>query len=130
MSSLTTAQHMAAERERIAKLKAELNAKIAEIRSQIEDLDIELHAISAYERAKAGKAAPASTGTRPARGTKRSAVLTILTHSPGLTRGELIDRMGIKGQKSEEQALSNMLANMKKSGAVAAEGGKYTATGD
>lgn len=116
---------MAAERERIGKLKAELNAKIAEFRSQLEDLDIELHAITAYERAKAGKASAPSTGTRIARGTKRSAVLTIISNNPGLTRGEIIDRMGIKGQKSEEQALSNMLANLKKYGNVTAEAGKY-----
>lgn len=125
MSQLPLPQQMAAERERIGKLKAELNAKIAEFRSQLEDLDIELHAISAYERAKAGKASAPSTGTRTPRGTKRSAVLTIISNNPGLTRGEIIDRMGIKGQKSEEQALSNMLGNLKKSGNVTAEAGKY-----
>ncbi|MFO1086758.1 MAG: hypothetical protein U1E21_19570, partial [Reyranellaceae bacterium] len=125
MSQLPLPQQMAAERERIGKLKAELNAKIAEFRSQLEDLDIELHAITAYERAKAGKASAPSTGTRIARGTKRSAVLTIISNNPGLTRGEIIDRMGIKGQKSEEQALSNMLANLKKYGNVTAEAGKY-----
>lgn len=117
---------MAAERDRITKLKSELNSQIADLRSQIEDLDIELHAITAYEKAKSGKASSPSTGTRSPRGSKREALLAIIKNNPAITRGQLIEHMGIKGDKAHEGTLSNTLGLLKKAGLVKSDDGKYS----
>lgn len=45
--------------------------------------------------------------------------------SAGVRRGGLIDALNVKGNKSAEQSVSNALAALKKSGAVAHRDGKY-----
>ena len=85
----------------------------------------------AYEAAKSGKAAvPArqargrATATR--RGSKRDSLLALIRESAaGLTRGEIIERMGLKGNKSGEMSVSNALTALTKGNQVSRQGGKY-----
>ena len=46
--------------------------------------------------------------------------------SDGIGRAGIIEQLNVKGDKSAEQSVSNALANLKKSGAVAHGDGKYT----
>jgi len=45
----------------------------------------------------------------------------------GLTRGEILERMGLKGDKSSEMSVSNALTALTKRNQVSRIGGKYRA---
>ena len=124
----TFEQMIEKERARLGKLRDDLTAQQGGIRTQLADIDKELDAISAYERAKMGKPARQQKATklsRAPRGAKREELLSLIEETPNVTRGELIDKLGIKGDKSQEQSISNALAVMKKAGAITATDGKY-----
>jgi len=118
------------EREAIFTQQQELEAKLAEIHR-------ELSAIDAYEAAKSGKpAAPLArqraprTGTprvMPARrGSKREQLLELIRQHPeGLARKDILERLGLKGDKAGEMSVSNALTAMIKASQVTREGGKY-----
>ena len=120
----------------ITKDKERLNSERAAIRTQQRDLekklaeiDREYAAIDAYEAAKSGKATR-QTGARRAstgrKGSKRDAIIAVLQANPdGLSRGELLEKMGIKGDKSGEMSVSNALTALSKSNQVARKDGKY-----
>ena len=120
----------------ITKDKERLNSERAAIRTQQRDLekklaeiDREYAAIDAYEAAKSGKATR-QTGARRAStgrsGSKRDAIIAVLQANPdGLSRGELLEKMGIKGDKSGEMSVSNALTALSKSNQVARKDGKY-----
>ena len=116
------------ERTRLGALRDDLLAQRARIATQLAEIDQELAAIGAYERAKLGKPArtiKAAKNTRAPRGAKREELLALIEDTPGLTRGEIIEKLGIKGDKSQEQSISNALATLKKAGTIAATDGKY-----
>ena len=124
----TFEQMIEKERARLGKLRDDLTAQQEDIFTQLAGIDKELSAISAYERAKAGKSErqpKATKNTRMPRGAKREELLSLIEETPNLTRGEIIDRLGIKGDKSQEQGVSNALATMKKAGTITATDGKY-----
>jgi hypothetical protein len=132
----TFADYIEKERARLGKLIEDYNAQIAELQGKLTDAQKEMQAIDAYEQVKQGKApapratpttprTPRATGTRSPRGAKREELLAILQETPNLTRGEIIEKLGIKGNKQQEQSISNALANMKKAGTITADDGKY-----
>lgn len=92
----------------------------------------ELRAVDAYEAAKTGKAMPvarqgrgraAPTGRR---GSRRESILRVIRENPaGLSRGELLDKMGLKGNRQGEMSVSNALTALTKSGQVSRIDGKY-----
>jgi alkylation response protein AidB-like acyl-CoA dehydrogenase len=92
-------------------------------------------AITAYEHAKSGKPIPQARGagrkaaTTGRRGSKRDGILAALADVPhGLTRGELLDKMGLKGNKSGEMSVSNALTALTKGNQVVRRDGKYIAS--
>ena len=117
-------ERLHAEREAVFTQQHELEGKLAAINN-------ELRAIDAYEAAKSGKATPArQTGTRRApqarRGSRRESVLRVIANNPaGLTRGELLEKMGLKGNKTGEMSVSNALTALTKGNQVARREGKY-----
>lgn len=116
------------ERARLGALRDDLISQRASIATKLAEIDQELAAIGAYERAKMGKperAPKAAKNTRAPRGAKREELLSLIEDTPGLTRGEIIEKLGIKGDKSQEQSISNALATLKKAGTIAATDGKY-----
>lgn len=126
----TFEQMIEKERGRLGKLRDDLTAQQEDIYTQLSGIDKELDAIAAYEQAKMGKPvrqAHAAKSTRVPRGAKREELLALIKATPNLTRGEIIDRLGIKGDKGQEQGISNALATMKKAGTITATDGKYAA---
>jgi hypothetical protein len=102
------------------------------LQEKLEKIHNELRAIEAYEAAKSGKAARArASGGRRApsrRGSKRDGILQAIKDSmAGLTRGELLEKMGLKGDKSGEMSVSNALTALTKGNQVARREGKYHA---
>jgi hypothetical protein len=114
------------EREAIFIQQQELETKLADINRQ-------LSAIDAYEAARSGKPLPArqtrSTGTRrprgARRGSKRDELLKVIREGGGLTRGQILEKMGLKGNKSGEMSVSNALTALTKSNQVARREGRY-----
>lgn len=100
-----------------------------ELQRQLNELNEMLSKFDAFE----GKAAPPrrqtrarrSSGTR--RGSKRDDLLRVIREGNGLTRGEILDKMGLKGDKSGEMSVSNALTALTKSQHVTRRDGKYVA---
>jgi hypothetical protein len=126
-------QRLHAEREQVFNQQQELGGKLKVINQ-------ELAAIDAYEAAKTGKAvAPARAqrgrgtskpATRTARrGSRREGLLALLREAAtGLSRGEILQRMGLKGDKAGEMSVSNALTALTKAQQVDRREGKYHIT--
>jgi hypothetical protein len=121
-------ERLHAEREQIVNQQHKLEGKLA-------DISRELAAIDAYEAAKTGKTHATARQTRGARarpqarrGSKREALMQVIKDNPnGLTRGEIIERMGLKGDKSGEMSVSNALTALTKANQVTRRDGRYVA---
>lgn len=76
----------------------------------------------------AAESAPAPKARRRRRTSRRAAIVSIIeaAGSDGIGRAGIIEQLNVKGDKSAEQSVSNALANLKKSGAVAHRDGKYS----
>jgi len=117
-----------AEREAIVNQQHELEQKLAAING-------EMRAIDAYEAAKSGKTVPTrATGTRRApqarRGSRREQLLELIKGAAGLSRGEVLEKMGLKGNKSGEMSVSNALTALTKAGHVIRDASrKYVGVG-
>lgn len=117
-----------AEREAIRTQRRELDKRLGEI-------EREFAAVQAYESAKAGKAVSRGTGrsaggsqTRARRGSKREGILQAIKEAAsGLSRGELLEKLGLKGDKSGEMSVSNALTALTKGSHIRRDGGKYHA---
>jgi len=133
-------EYIKTERKRLNDERKGLVAQQREAEKKLADIDRELAAIGAYETAKAGKAAkPAASAPRKARaarkapagarrGSRREPILNLLAeNSAGLSRGELLEKMGLKGDKSGEMSVSNALTALSKGKQVARKDGKYVA---
>jgi hypothetical protein len=114
-------------------LREALITQQRDLSKQVADVDRELEAVDAYEAAKTGKRQSRgrgrqATGTRPGRGgSKREDLIKLITGSKGLTRGEILEKMGLKGNKSGEMSVSNALTALTKSNQVTRRDRKYVA---
>jgi hypothetical protein len=122
------------QRERLTKARNDVQGKIAELQVQLDEIDICFAAVLAYEQTLAGKLpVPALSkrqqSAKPAgRGQKQTQVLHVIEQHPnGMTRGEVIDAIGVKGNKSGAQSVSNALTALKKAGKIASTDGKWQA---
>ena len=119
------------ERERLRREREEIFNRQRELQDKLASLNRELAAIDVYETAKSGKqtaaTAPRSAGMRRGRrGSRREALLQLIGENPeGLTRGQILERMGLKGDKSGEMSVSNALTALIKRQQVARIAGKY-----
>jgi DNA-binding transcriptional ArsR family regulator len=121
------------ERTRLRKARDAAVSRKSELDRQLSEIERELAAIQAYEQVKQGKPArtvkragrPATKARRAPRGEKRRAVLDLIQSSKGLTRGEILATLGVKGNKSAEQSVSNALTALKKQNLVTSRDRKY-----
>jgi len=124
------------------RLNGERKAVVAqqrEVEKKLAAIDQELAAIVAYQSTKTGKAAaiqPAPKArraasktrksTRAPQGSRRESIIAALKGAAdGMSRGELLEKMGLKGDKSGEMSVSNALTALSKSKQVARQEGKY-----
>jgi DNA-binding transcriptional ArsR family regulator len=124
------------ERTRLTKARDAALSRKNQLDQEISEIDSELAAIMAYDQAKkkrmtgsakVGRRPAAQSGKRAPRGEKRRAVLELIQKSGGLTRGEILSNLGVKGDKSSEQSVSNALTALKKQNLVASKDRKYVA---
>jgi hypothetical protein len=129
----TFSAFIARERERLHAEREQVFTAQHELESKLAGINNELRAIDAYEAAKSGKAvAPArqarggAARTTVRRGSRREGLLALLRESAaGLSRGEILERMGLKGNKTGEMSVSNALTTLTKGGQVSRRDGKY-----
>jgi hypothetical protein len=124
------------DKERLNSERAAIRGQQRELEKKLAEIDREYAAIDAYEAAKSGKAksgkasrrsGPRTAGTR--RGSKRDGIMAALADIPhGLSRGELLEKMGLKGNKSGEMSVSNALTALTKANQVVRKDGKYIAS--
>jgi hypothetical protein len=113
------------ERERLIRERQAIRQEQRQLNQRLAELDRELSAINAYEAAKSGRSTTQQgrNSRRPQRvhrGSKRERLLQLLRqHQSGLTRREILEKMGLKGDKAEEMSVSNALTALRKTGQVA-----------
>src|SRR5215208_1120225 len=139
---------MQQERERLNGERDDVHRQQQELENKLAEIERELEAIDAYESAKTGKAktgkAKGGKASAPARrqaagrrarsqaprGSRREALLQTIRENPsGLRRGEILERMGLKGDKAGEMSVSNALTALTKSNQVSRHEGRYFAQG-
>ena len=64
------------------------------------------------------------------RGERTAAIVKAIQTSDGVNRKGIIDALNVKGDKREEQAVSNVLAKLKKDGKLAHDNGVYAWMGE
>lgn len=121
---------MKRECKRLQKARDNAAARKAEVDQELDAIERELTAIEAYDKARGDKAerAPkrAPRRAKGRRGEKRQAILDVLRQHPdGLTRGEILNLIGVKGHKSGEQSVSNALSALTKQNQLGKREGKY-----
>jgi hypothetical protein len=125
------AEFISRERDRLRAEREQVFSQQEELQRKLDTVNREFAAMEAYETTKTGKATrqtAASRQPRARRGSRREALLELIRQSDGLSRGELLERMGLKGDKSGEMSVSNALTALTKSNQVQREDGKYRAT--
>jgi hypothetical protein len=65
------------------------------------------------------------TQQRGRRGSRREELLSLIRDGNGLSRGEILERMGLRGDKASEISVSNALTALAKRNQVRREGRKY-----
>jgi hypothetical protein len=135
MSEENFAGFIARERERLNAEREQIFNQRQALQTKLDEINREFAAIDAYEAAKTGKAVPAARQPRgprqqqARRGSRREELLQLIKDNPsGLARGEILERMGLKGDKSGEMSVSNALTALTKSNQVSRYEGKYRAS--
>ena len=134
MDDVRFAEYIQQERDRLRQQREEIFSQQQELENRLAALNREFEAIDAYEAAKSGKAGRSARKSRGARtqtarrGSKREALLEVIRGNPeGLKRSDILERMGLKGDKAGEMSVSNALTALTKSGQVSRHEGKYVA---
>ena len=126
------------ERERLNREREDVLRQHQELENRLAEIDRELEAIEAYEAAKTGKTSTTSrrqgpsgrTRSQAPRGSRREALLQTIRDNPnGLERGEILERMGLKGDKAGEMSVSNALTALTKTNQVSRHEGRYFVQG-
>jgi hypothetical protein len=114
------------QRESLLTQRQELLNQQQAIQAQLDELDEMLTKFDVFEGKQARKGRDRRTsGAR--RGSRRDELLKLITGSKGLSRGEILEKMGLKGNKAGEMSVSNALTALTKSKQVARRDRKYVA---
>src|SRR5215207_1124577 len=127
MSDANFSDYITRERERLNADRERIVNEQEELQKKLDGINREFQAIEAYEAAKTGKAAPRQSGarqTRARRVSKREQLFEVIRQGNGLSRGEILAKMGLKGDKSGEMSVSNALTALSKTNQVRRDGGK------
>ena len=122
------AEYIGRERDRLRAEREQIFNRQKELQRRLDAINREFAALEAYETAKIGKAArQASVSRQPRarRGGRREELLNLIQQGDGLSRGEILERMGLKGDKAGEMSVSNALTALAKGNQIRREGRKY-----
>jgi hypothetical protein len=122
-----TEAFIAKQREALLNQRQEIVNQQRALQAQLDELDGMLAKFDVFE----GKPAQQSQSRRRRsgrRGSRREELLRIIKQAHGLTRGEILDEMGLKGNKSGEMSVSNALTALTKSKQLTRRDRKYVAS--
>jgi hypothetical protein len=127
MSDDRFSDYIAREHERLSRERQEISNQRRGLHNRLAAIDREFQALEAYQAAKTGTPSGRRTQMqrRTRRGSRREELLNLVREGNGLSRGEILERMDLKGDKSSETSVSNALSALIKSNQVRREGGKY-----
>jgi hypothetical protein len=128
MSDESFVDYIARERERLSRERDEISSQQREFNNRLVEIAREFQALDAYQATKTGKPSGsrrAQTQRRAPRGSRREGLLNIIRDGNGLSRGEILQRIGVKGDKTGEVSVSNALTALGKRNQIRREGGKY-----
>ena len=118
-------------RRELGQERAKIEREIATLREKQAEIDLELEAIAAYDEVKARKtrSQQAQVDALLKGGPiTQEVVLAIVAgeaNGAGVGRGEIIDTLGVKGNRSKEVAVDNRLRELKRDGRIEHEGRVY-----
>jgi hypothetical protein len=122
---------MAKQREVLLKEREGIYNEQQALQERLDAVNEVLAKFDAFE-GNSAKSRPQAMGRRPPRtreGSRREGILAVLADTPhGLTRGEIIDKLGLKGNKTGEMSVSNALTALTKQSQIARKDGKYVAS--
>src|SRR3954468_8804179 len=115
------------QREALLQQRQELLNQQQAIQQQLDELEEMLGKFDVFEgkAARPRKQTPRASGSR--RGSKRDELLNVIRAGNGLTRGEILEKMGLKGNKAGEMSVSNALTALSKGNQVTRRDRKYVA---
>ena len=126
-----TEAFVARQREALLNQRQELLAQQSALQQQIDQLDQMLTKFDVFEGKYAKRRGARRAGTKRTssgrRGSKREELLRVIKAAHGLTRGEILEKMGLKGNKAGEMSVSNALTALTKGNQVRRDGRKYLA---
>jgi hypothetical protein len=126
-----TEAFIARQRESLLSQRQEILNQQHALQEQLDQVDEMIRKFDAFEAkpARARKQTRSTKGRRTSgrRGSKRDELLKVIRGGHGLTRGEILEKMGLKGNKSGEMSVSNALTALTKSNQVRRDGRKYLA---
>src|SRR6267154_1105322 len=121
-----TEAFIAKQRESLLAQRQEIVNQQSALQAQLDELDVMLSKFDVVEGKGARKTATRrATGGR--RSSRRDELIKLITGSKGLTRGEILGKMGLKGNKAGEMSVSNALTALTKSKQVSRRDRKYVA---
>ena len=117
------------QREQLLQQRQELLNQQQALQQQLDQLDEMLHKFDVFV-GKAARPRQQARGRRASgarRGSRRDELLQVIKAGHGLSRGEILEKMGLKGNKSGEMSVSNALTALTKSKQVVRRDRKYVA---
>ena len=117
------------QREQLLQQRQELLNQQQALQQQLDQVDEMLHKFDVFV-GKAARSRQQARGRRASgarRGSRRDELLQVIKAGNGLSRGEILEKMGLKGNKSGEMSVSNALTALTKSKQVVRRDRKYVA---
>jgi hypothetical protein len=124
-----TEAFIARQREELLKQREDLFNQQQTLQNQLDEVNAMLAKFDVFEGkpTQLRKQTRTPRASRAAGGTRRSAVLRVITENNGLTRAEILEKMGLKGNKTGEMSVSNALTALTKTNQVTRRDRKYVA---
>jgi hypothetical protein len=124
-----TAAFITKQRESLLQQREAILAQQQDLQRQLDELDNMLAKFDVFEgkgtQRRQTRSIGARRGTR--RGSKREELMKVIREGGGLTRGQILEKMGLKGDKAGEMSVSNALTALTKANQVRRDGRAYHA---
>jgi hypothetical protein len=120
------------QREALLEQRTTIVTQQQELQRQLDEVNAMLGKFDVFEGKATASRAPATRTRRTTtarRGSKRDELLQVIRDGHGLSRGEILEKMGLKGDKAGEMSVSNALTALTKSKQVERRDGKYHTAG-
>jgi hypothetical protein len=124
-----TEAFIARQREALLQQRQELLDQQQVLQQQLDEVDAMLRKFDVFEgKAPRPRQPTRSRGASATRsGSKRDELLKVIREGHGLTRAEILEKMGLKGNKAGEMSVSNALTALTKANQVTRRDRKYVA---